>query len=411
MRKVLGATLALLGLVILGLSLVVGAIAFRSSATLGDMTWVVLAVSGVFTFLGGWLNKFGRQLKREPGEQFLARYDGPIVTYLRSFGADAKADTIKGVRPKVVSFLPESLLSEEEQVALAFEEIAPMVAIGRPGEMLPQLGAYRVYTEDDEWQDVVHAMLDRSALVVMRAGETEGFWWEVANVFERMPPERIVYLLPGKEKAYDAFARRFNESVGITLPPFKPSTFPASFSSVLWFTPDREPRISQPTFSFTGTLRHPTAAGLREMLAEPLAALGIEQPAPATLKQRAIAAAIDIGVVLGSMLLAFGLMALTEWQGFAFVMLAAVLAVFLLETTPLRASPGKLLTGLYVRDKSGIEIRSMQALYRSLFKLMSLALQVWYVSVALLFMEKRALHDMISGSEVYASNRLTELPD
>ncbi|WP_379545971.1 hypothetical protein ACFCW2_09645 [Qipengyuania sp. DSG2-2] len=401
MRKALGATLALIGLIILGLSLLAGAIVFRSSATLGDTTFWLLAGCGLFTFLGGWLNKFGRQLKQEPGERFLARHDGPIVTYLRSFGADSKADTVKGIRPKVVSFLPESLLSEEEQVALAFDEIAPMVAIGRPGEMLPQLGAYRVYTDDDSWQDMVHAMLDRSSLVVMRAGETEGFWWEVANVSERVPPERVIYLLPAKEKEYEAFRTRFAESAGIDLPNFEPALFAGSFSSVLWFTPDGAPHIARPKFSFTGTLRHPVAAALREMLSEPMASLGVAQAQPATAKQRALATAADFGFFIATMLVGFALAALTEWQGFLWLTLVGAAVVALLEVTPLRASPGKLMTGLVVKDASGIEARGMQIVGRSSIKIITVATQVWYASLALVILGKRSLHDLATGAEVY----------
>jgi hypothetical protein len=49
-------------------------------------------------------------------------------------------------------------------------KIGPFVAIGRPGERLPQLGAIRLYVADPEWQEMVTRLMSEAALVVLRAG-------------------------------------------------------------------------------------------------------------------------------------------------------------------------------------------------------------------------------------------------
>jgi hypothetical protein len=43
--------------------------------------------------------------------------------------------------------------SEEEQVAQAVRAVGPMVAVGRPGESLPYVGAIRMYLPRENWQE------------------------------------------------------------------------------------------------------------------------------------------------------------------------------------------------------------------------------------------------------------------
>ena len=56
--------------------------------------------------------------------------------------------------------------------------VGPVIAIGKPGERLPQLGAARLYVDDDHWRDTIDDLMAESALVVVRAGDTPNLWWE-----------------------------------------------------------------------------------------------------------------------------------------------------------------------------------------------------------------------------------------
>ena len=57
-----------------------------------------------------------------------------------------------------MSLIDEGIITEEEQLAKVVAEIGSFIAIGRPGENLPTLGAIRLYTGDADWQESV---LDR----------------------------------------------------------------------------------------------------------------------------------------------------------------------------------------------------------------------------------------------------------
>ena len=82
------------------------------------------------------------------------------VLYLRSFEDDQRAARLKGQ------------LTEEEHLASVLSQIGPFVAVGRPGEALPTVGASRVYLGDDQWQPTVESLLRGSRLVIIRTGRT-----------------------------------------------------------------------------------------------------------------------------------------------------------------------------------------------------------------------------------------------
>jgi len=109
------------------------------------------------------------------------------VIYLRSFkddkGAGRPMDVLRVSNMKYLWHMIFAFYnglhefmgwSEEEILAQVLTTVGPMVAIGRPGEKLPQLGAARVYVEDAVWQPKVHEFLEKAALVVLRLGKTEG---------------------------------------------------------------------------------------------------------------------------------------------------------------------------------------------------------------------------------------------
>ena len=74
--------------------------------------------------------------------------------------------------------------------------IGPVVAVGRPGEELPELGAHRIYLPHDQWKDRVAKLMAEAMLVVLRPGQTASVWWETAEMMARVPPERRLLVLP-----------------------------------------------------------------------------------------------------------------------------------------------------------------------------------------------------------------------
>ncbi|GAA1288211.1 hypothetical protein [Saccharothrix xinjiangensis] len=88
-----------------------------------------------------------------------------FALYLRPFRDDALQASVQQDR---VFGLPLNRVltsgrTEEEQIAAAFRRFGPMVAVGTPGELLPYVGAMRLYLRDD------YLPMDRKAYEVFRA--------------------------------------------------------------------------------------------------------------------------------------------------------------------------------------------------------------------------------------------------
>jgi tetratricopeptide (TPR) repeat protein len=113
----------------------------------------------------------------------------PPVLYLRSFGSD-----------------PLSQVGGwEEQFVSVLKDIGPVIALGKPEEKLPPLGAARHYAGDTDWQELILDWFSKAALVVLRIGETEGVWWELEQALRFVQPERLLLLVPAKRDEYKKF--------------------------------------------------------------------------------------------------------------------------------------------------------------------------------------------------------------
>ncbi len=136
------------------------------------------------------------------------------VVYLRSFSADDESARV------VISWalLRPAYYTDEEQLATVLNEIGPFVAIGDPRESLPDLGATRIYVGGDDWQARVTDLVSRAALVIMRAGTYEGFWWEFGLVRASVRPERLLLLIPDHKAEYERFREKAAELMPSPLP-------------------------------------------------------------------------------------------------------------------------------------------------------------------------------------------------
>ena len=111
----------------------------------------------------------------------------PPILYLRSFDDDAPPDF------RAITNEGGRILSPEETIAEVANFIGPMVAIGRPGEELPELGAARLYAEDDEWQNVISEKISIARFIIVKFGVTKGLLWELEQVIKIARPENIIF--------------------------------------------------------------------------------------------------------------------------------------------------------------------------------------------------------------------------
>ena len=86
--------------------------------------------------------------------------------------------------------------TEEEELATVMNEIGPVVAIGCPGEALPELGAYRIYLQHEDWREEVRNLISAAQLVVIRLGMTEGVLWELRTIITHAKAEHVLLLVP-----------------------------------------------------------------------------------------------------------------------------------------------------------------------------------------------------------------------
>lgn len=137
----------------------------------------------------------------------------PIV-YLRPFSEDRKTDHPLG------TWLTMQTRSEEEQLIHVFKDVGPVIAIGDPREKLPTLGAERTYFRNDKWQSEVLEMLGKAQFVILRAGTSKGFLWEIEMVVKLVRPEQIIILTGKKKNEYEEFCQQINNRLPQPLPAY-----------------------------------------------------------------------------------------------------------------------------------------------------------------------------------------------
>ncbi len=157
-----------------------------------------LAVAGFAVIVRLW--KRGQRHLAPGGAQALARDPRPPVLYLRSFAGE------------------RAISVEEEALARVMQPLGPFVAIGRPAESLPPLGASRFYVPGSDWQAFVLDLMRKSRLVLVAAGETPGLGWEISRCVELIEPKSLLILVPASAKTYEAFRAIAAREADLVLP-------------------------------------------------------------------------------------------------------------------------------------------------------------------------------------------------
>ena len=234
-------------------------------STLGIL-WFLFAVF-VFARLRNWLLRGFWQARARTADQELQRAGSrrPVL-YLRSFQLDSRIG-----RPSLIERFLGSipLATDEQNVARALRKAGPMIAIGRPGESLPALGAARFYVSHAQWQEKVVEVVEVAQYVLWATGATEGLRWEISHLIASLDPEKLIvwahpHLLRIGGPEREAEWRKFLEMMG----PLFPKPLPAILGRArfFYFTKDWAPRAVAPPLSLRGIL-NPNGAAARAVLA------------------------------------------------------------------------------------------------------------------------------------------------
>lgn len=261
------------------------------------------AIALSISTLGILIYKRGQKHLTATASETMARDKRLPVLYLRSFKADSMTS-----QPLGAPQFPVQIATEEEEIASIMNEVGPFIAIGKPGEKLPELGASRMYTSGDEWQDTVTDLMSRSQLVALRAGETRGFWWEVQQAVKLVDPQKILILIPFDEKQYEAFRRKANEYFRRPLPSYAGSRRRygnLSLRGIVYFESDWTPRFLP--FKSASLMRIREGA-IRATFHTLFEKLNISYASPRPSLARRIPFLILVGLLLGLILLLLALL-------------------------------------------------------------------------------------------------------
>jgi hypothetical protein len=181
--------------------------------------------------------------KRPTVEEALKQDPRPPILYLRPFKADrVRFSTLNYRIRRAISLLPYLLVflwtnpiyrvishvvkkntsrvrkqSAEEFLVSLVDPMGPVIAIGRPKEWTPPIGAARMYL-GDEWKGVVCDLMKKSQLILMFAGITPHFAWELQTVFRNDPFVPTILILPFfqryRQEEVDQFVTMLEEGTG-----------------------------------------------------------------------------------------------------------------------------------------------------------------------------------------------------
>jgi Flp pilus assembly protein TadD len=220
----------------------------RSASDQDNAYLVFWGILGLGLFLGALAcYRRGKKIGAIYARHLIEQDKRPPVLYLRSFKDDPRAAAVPTVGIVGFAAVLLGMQTEEEQLAEVMDQIGPFLAIGKPGEPLPEVGAARIYVGDGEWQLRVSELMSQARLVVLRAGETSNLWWEVKTAAEIAGPEKLLFLLPFGKKQYEVFRETAKEFLPSSLPDFKAGRrVPGSrIRAVLYFDRDWTPHLEK----------------------------------------------------------------------------------------------------------------------------------------------------------------------
>ncbi len=203
LMKIGGLALKAIGVLTIAASMIAFAATFVVGGciggAIGGLVGIILATIGSRVFQRG-----KQYTARAAAEKALKDPRAPVL-YLRAFKDDELMS--KALSTAGGSMLTDHLeiVTQEERLAKAVKSIGPFLAIGRPWEKLPTLGAARHYIHGENWREEILRMLKRARLVIIRAAATQSLMWELKAAKKYLRPEQLVLLVPLDREAYEAF--------------------------------------------------------------------------------------------------------------------------------------------------------------------------------------------------------------
>jgi len=195
--------------------------------------WFGAAIAALMA-LAWRLWRRSRQYGALGADEAMARDPRPPVLYLRSFADDGEAQATAQTWRERARNLVATPVTPEQEMADLLDAVGPVVAIGKPGETLPELGAARLYVSDDRWQAKVQELMGKARLVVIRLGASPGLLWEIERSLADLPRQRLVLALLGGSVIAPALVQRLAPVLGPTFAEALPQELPRSLTRWLY---------------------------------------------------------------------------------------------------------------------------------------------------------------------------------
>ena len=171
---------------------------------------VVIVLALVFLAFGTWLR--GRILKlRQADNDRVAqrimselRADpaatvGDFYLYLRAFETTGRLRVPLYLRLRKISVGLIQLVTNdtESYVSDAVRKIAPLIALGRPGEAV---GAGRIVTEDANWMADALILMKRAKAIFLVPSSRPGTVWEIETLKREGLLSKVIFIMPPRTK-------------------------------------------------------------------------------------------------------------------------------------------------------------------------------------------------------------------
>lgn len=121
-----------------------------------------------------------------------------FTVYLRSFNDERKGKKLK------------------RRMTKALGEWFPVYAIGKPDEFMPPAGAKRIYVDED-WQEIVHDMINRAQIILQRISISDNFLWEFEQCHQLQLLDKSIFWVD-KMDEYRSFRQVIKQRYGLDFP-------------------------------------------------------------------------------------------------------------------------------------------------------------------------------------------------
>jgi hypothetical protein len=158
--------------------------------------WTWALRSRLFKPLSNAVQRF-RQQSRLTAQEMLRNSSAQPILYLRPFDADAERVFADNAFLRLLAST-EQRRRLEELIADEFSQLAPMIALGKPGLASQPLGVARdvLATTQDNWKDYVRKYIRESYRIVLLLGNTEHVRWELEQILNNDALSKLILILP-----------------------------------------------------------------------------------------------------------------------------------------------------------------------------------------------------------------------